>query len=434
MTTNKQKPQICLLGASFDTGNLGVNSLAEASIKCILHKWPDAEVILLDSERQPGQSQLQIGGKNVTIYELPIRFSKNIFLPNHFCVLLMYALLLKLFPNNKIKTALAKRNPYLKRIIETDLVVDITGGDSFSDIYGLRRFIFVFLSKLLPIEFGKKLFLLPQTYGPFNSAISKVLAKYILKRAAAIYSRDKASIEYLRDFLNSPDANSKMRCLPDVAFVLDPSEPEHIDTTTLKNIKAKNTILIGLNVSGLLYNGGYTRNNMFGLKTDYRKTIEAVIDLLMKYNNTVVLLVPHVFPPAELHVESDPRACSIVYESASRKYKGRVFLVSGTYNHNESKYIVGLCDFFIGSRMHSCIEALSQFIPAVGLGYSKKFYGVFETVGVQQFALDMRQLETDQILTSVTGAFEQRQKTSDHLKLVIPEIQKQILNLFEDIL
>jgi hypothetical protein len=91
MAINKQKPQIALLGASFDTGNLGVNTLAEASIKCILHKWPDAEVSLLDSERQPGQSQLQLMGKNVTIYQLPIRFSKNVFLPNHFCTLLMSA-------------------------------------------------------------------------------------------------------------------------------------------------------------------------------------------------------------------------------------------------------------------------------------------------------------------------------------------------------
>jgi polysaccharide pyruvyl transferase WcaK-like protein len=433
MAINKQKPQIALLGASFDTGNLGVNTLAEASIKCILHKWPDAEVALLDSERQPGQSQLQLAGKNVTIYELPIRFSKNIFLPNHFCTLLMSALLLKLAPFSRLKKALMKRNPFLQKIIETDLVADITGGDSFSDIYGLRRFILVFLSKFLHIQFGKKLVLLPQTYGPYSSKIARVLARYILKRAAAIYSRDRAGIEYLHNFLNT-DTNKKVRCLPDVGFVLDPSEPKHIDTATLKNIKTKNAVLVGLNISGLLYNGGYTRNNMFGLKSDYRKTIDAVIDLLMKYENTAILLVPHVFPPPELEVESDPQVCLTVYKSANEKYANRIFLVQGQFNHNESKYIVGLCDFFIGSRMHSCIEALSQFIPAVGLGYSKKFYGVFETIGVQQFAIDMRQLETDQILTTITKAFEQRQITSDHLRLVIPEVQNKILNLFEDIL
>ena len=39
---------------------------------------------------------------------------------------------------------------------------------------------------------------------------------------------------------------------------------------------------MGLNVSGLLDMGGYTRNNAFGLKTDYRALIYNVIDFLIE--------------------------------------------------------------------------------------------------------------------------------------------------------
>ena len=48
------------------------------------------------------------------------------------------------------------------------------------------------------------------------------------------------------------------------------------------------------------------------------------------------------------------------------------------------KAVIGQCDFFIGSRMHACIAALSQGVPCVGVAYSMKFAGVFDTVGMER--------------------------------------------------
>ena len=75
-TNNKR---ITLLGASFDTGNVGVSALAEASIKCILNRWPDAEVTLIGSSRKDGEHQLNLLGCQIRVRILPIRFCKNIF-------------------------------------------------------------------------------------------------------------------------------------------------------------------------------------------------------------------------------------------------------------------------------------------------------------------------------------------------------------------
>ena len=48
MIDNKtEKLKVCLQGATFDTGNMGVSALAEASVKCIINKWPNADVTLL---------------------------------------------------------------------------------------------------------------------------------------------------------------------------------------------------------------------------------------------------------------------------------------------------------------------------------------------------------------------------------------------------
>lgn len=424
--------KIGLLGASFDTGNMGVSALTESAIKCILCRWPDAEVTLLDSDGVADERWQRIGEKDVCIKELPIRFCKNIFLGNHFLVLCFYALLFKVFRWEGFKRFCARRNASLRSIIQMDMVADITGGDSFSDIYGMRRFALGFLRKWLVLLYGKKLIMLPQTYGPFKRRTAKAMARYILKRASLVYSRDRDSLDYVKSLLNSNTESGKIRFTPDVGFVLDSREPQNTGISRPRKLRAEDAIVVGLNISGLLYNGGHTRNERFGLKTDYRQLVYEVARLLLENDKVKLLLVPHVLPPAPAEV-NDAVACLKLYEQLGREYPGRIFLVKGEYDQGEIKYVIGLCDFFIGSRMHSCIAAMSQGIPAIGLAYSKKFRGVFETVDGEQFVVDMRHAKVEQILTTVSKAFEQRKMTARHLKTVVPGVQKQILDLFKDI-
>ncbi|MDD5327564.1 MAG: polysaccharide pyruvyl transferase family protein [Phycisphaerae bacterium] len=424
--------KICLLGASFNTGNLGVSALAESSIKVILHRWPDAEIILLGSGYAPQQQRLLLLQKEVCVRTVPVRFSKNIFLPYHFLWFVLYGLITKILPTSRLKNGLVNRNPYFKAVYETDIVMDITGGDSFSDIYGFRRFFIGFLCKWLVIFLGKKLILLPQTYGPFKNSLSKAMARYVVNRAILVYSRDRVGVEDVKNLLNIHTQNGKVRFAPDVAFVLDCRKPVDFDKSFLSRT-GRDITVVGINISGLLFNGGYNRNNMFGLRTDYRELVCAIIEMLLRDDSVVVVLVAHVFPQSDCEVESDMDACSKVYQMIGEKYKGRIFPAEGKYDQNEIKYIIGRCDFFIGSRMHSCIAALSQGIPAVGLAYSKKFRGVFQTVGMERFAVDMRQPTQEEILSIVNSAFENRLSTAAHLRDVIAELQNTVLDVLKGI-
>ena len=430
--TKQENLKICLLGASFDTGNLGVSALAESSIKIILNRWPGAEIVLLGSGSAEGEHSLTLSGREIRVRIERMRFCKNVFLRSHFFVLLLNAVLLKLLPFKGFKKLLSAINPYVKTLVETDKVFDITGGDSFSDIYGLRRFlIYGFLQKWLVTQFGKELILLPQTYGPCTRSITRRMAKSVLKRASVVYARDTESVEYVRELFGNHSVNGKLRFMPDVAFILDSDEPDTIDVGSLDKVRNKSSIVVGLNISGLLFNGGYTQENMFGLKTSYRELIDSIVDYLMKDERILLLLVPHVLAPSRT-VEDDPYACRQLYDKLSKKYPGRTFLTQGNYNHNNIKYIIGLCDFFIGSRMHACIGALSQSIPAVGIAYSKKFHGVFESVGLGDYVADAYQCGNNvELLSIVKSAFEKRDQTKKHLDNVIPKIKVEILEMLE---
>jgi colanic acid/amylovoran biosynthesis protein len=432
---NKNNRKVCLLGASFTTGNMGVSALADSSIKIIINRWPDAEITIIGGGYAPQQQRLSIMGKELNISTFPVRFSKNIFLPYHFLWFTFYGVLSKLLPNSRFKSHFIGRNIYFKVLYEADVVVDITGGDSFSDIYGFRRFFRGFLYKWLVIFLGKQLVLLPQTYGPFKKKLTKRMARYVMRHASIIYSRDRVGMEYTRQLLNLHKENGKIRFAPDVAFVLDAHEPEKIRDDEIQKLRTKNSVAVGLNISGLLFNGGYTQDNMFGLKTDYKELVSEIIKLLLKHDKVVFFLIPHVFPPKGLglEIESDSEACRQVYEQMHGEYPGRIFFMQGAYDHNEIKYLIGKCDFFIGSRMHSCIAALSQCIAAVGLAYSKKFRGVFESVDVEKFAIDICNAEKEEVLSTVETAFEHRQETASRLRDTIPKIQQQLLGVFNDI-
>src|SRR5260370_8273194 len=119
--------------------------------------------------------------------------------------------------------------------------------------------------------------------------------------------------------------------------------------------------------------GGYTHKNMFGLKDDYNELMKRLIEFFIHSRGTTVLLVPHVFGGVEDNSESDSVACETVYRSLQPVYGNKILLVSGRYDQNEIKYIIGMCDFFVGSRMHACIAALSQSIPVLAISYTAKF-------------------------------------------------------------
>jgi polysaccharide pyruvyl transferase WcaK-like protein len=428
---DKRGIKVGLLGASFDTGNLGVSTLAESSVKAVLHRWPDAEIIFLGSGYVPGEQRLSLMGREVCIRTLPIRFCKNIFMPYHFLKYVFYGFLSKVLRKLRLSDKLLSRNQYFKTFYEIDIVADITGGDSFSDIYGTRRFFLGFLNKWVAVFLGKRLIMLPQTYGPFKKSMTEKIAKYILKRCDLVYSRDKAGVEYVRKLLKNRVNGDKIRFAPDVGFILDAHRPDDFDGALLSKMSGKKTITVGLNISGLLFNGGYSRNNMFGLKTDYRNLVHRIVELFLAKEGVVVVLVPHVFPPAGYEVESDPAACRSVYEAFGENYRDRLFLVDSKLNHNQIKYIIGLCDFFVGSRMHSCIAAISQCVASAGLAYSDKFRGVFEIAGVGDYVADMRYAREDEILAFLEKAFEFRKVTAAKLKKIVPLVQRRVESIFD---
>ena len=414
---------VCLLGASFSTGNLGVSALAWSSIKLIKQKYPKATIFIIGAGREISSTQIEMNGEIIEISIYPVRYTPKLFVDNHILGIYSKVLLCKLFPCLKKKF---KADNTLGIMLKSDLICDITGGDSFSDIYGFTRFFKAFLLKRASQLTGHPFIMLPQTYGPFKSWFCQILAKIILKKSTVILSRDKEGVSAVKYLLGESE---KIKLCPDVAFLLDPVSFSYPLMPEIQKLKKLGQRIVGLNISGLLYHGGYTGKNEFGLAVNYKELIKSIIQKFAS-DNIKILLIPHVFSRNNLAIESDLNACQLIYNAFSEEMQQQLLFSDYIFNESEAKYLIGQCDFFMGARMHTCIAALSQCIPTIGMAYSKKFAGVFESIDVINSVIDMTTTNNAQAMAIIDSLYQQREITQYKLTITIPLAKEQVTKSF----
>ncbi len=241
-----------------------------------------------------------------------------------------------------------------------DCIFDFTQGDSFTDIYGQDRFEYwtklkeYFISKKIPFIIGS------QTIGPFTNPENEKRAIDVLKKSYSVFSRDIMTYNYVK---NNLLCNSYLTT--DIAFFLPYKKSIIIDKA------------VGFNPSGLLWNGGYTRTNQFGLSVDYREYCKKTIELFLE-KGFEVHLIGHVIDEDLSNVDNDLLAINELHNIFPSTIIAPLFK-----NPIEAKSYISKMSIFIGARMHSTIAAVSSSVPVIPFSYSRKFEGLFETINYE---------------------------------------------------
>lgn len=423
------KRTIMILGATYNTNNYGVRVLLSGAVQNVVQTLPGVRVRVLDYQYYPAvwDEPTDSGAQMVAL--LNLRFSWKLQLPNNIFRLVFWAFVARAIPHRGLRERWLGCNPWIKQILDADLHFSLAGGDSFSDIYGLVRLLYVGFPQILVLLLGRRLRLLPQTYGPFQSKTARIVARAILRNAESIYSRDSKGVDIVESLIG------KMRTIkvvPDVGFSMSP-EPLTADLLAqVNNIRAGKP-LIGLNISKLLYMGGYSGANMFGLKENHVEFIGKLIDAILARTEANIILVPHVFGE---HGESEVVLCRNIYPALSLRHPGRIGFIDRPFNHRQIKSLIGQCDVFSGGRMHACIAAVSQCVPTVSLAYSDKFAGVMAVIDSPGAGVaDLRQADASDVFSAISRTLSSRNEFRQHLKERIPQVKRSILLAFrEDIL
>jgi polysaccharide pyruvyl transferase WcaK-like protein len=271
-------------------------------------------------------------------------------------------------------------------VAKLDVMLDIGAGDSFTDIYQHRRFALMVGTKLRTRMAGVPLVLSPQTIGPFSRQPHTALAAMALKAADAVFARDPLSFEAAEAL--APAARIERSV--DVAFVL-PYDPAP------KGPGCR----VGVNVSGLLYNGGYTGKNEFGLAVDYREFTHRLVETFLAMEGVTVELIEHVSSPEQPRDDD-----GVAVDAVKARYPAAIRVPAFTAPSAAKSHISGL-DFLVGARMHATIAAFSSGVPVVPVSYSRKFEGLFGGLGYGRL-VPAKGISTEEALTLTLKAFAER--------------------------
>lgn len=328
---------------SLNNANMGCNALTYSAIKLILQALPShiksCKFIIFTHEN----------AKCLELY--PTLADVDV------CLQEIY-IGLKGIIKGVLRNDLPKRTSFYKAIKECDILFEIGGGDSFSDIYGLKRLYNYYRLHSLAWKANVPTAFLPQTIGPFASPKAQHLAEKLLRNSVKIFVRDPISYNVANDYVGK----DKLSKTIDMAFFME-SEGRS------SNFNKKKTV--GINPSGLLWNGGYTADNQFGLKDDYRDVLRT---LIMSIDNELydIAVFAHVLDGPGYSIEDDYKVCKqLVAEFPQCK------IAPFFYTPVEAKSYVSELDFVVAARMHACIAAYSTGVPVFPLAYSRKFKGLF---------------------------------------------------------
>lgn len=304
--------KVLVAWADNSSTNLGVRALAQGARALVRSVWPNAEI------------DCQSFGNGAS----PVAINNRSFLAER-------------VPGTDVITNWLK---------SYDLMVDMRWGDSFTDIYGIRRLVSMNeMARLankanVPVVYG------PQTLGPFDTSIGRYYGRQALSRASAVVSRDSKSSLYANRLGRPVNATST-----DVVFGID------------KPVRDK-TIDVALNISGLLWNPNPHVNF-----ENYRSDMTALADRLVASGREVTLFA-HVLDSSN-HDNDVPALAEFVEQSSGTVMK---FIPNGL---DEVRAFVASANLVIGARMHACLNALSVGTPAIPLAYSRKFAPLLSDLG-----------------------------------------------------
>lgn len=346
--------KICLLFHSTCSENLGVGALTQSQIdilKSVAHHTRNTPHITIVDWKTPNKAY--ISDPLVTV--LPVGRSEIM---------------------NPLKL--------MSALYGSDLVIDIGAGDSFSDIYGAKRYWLMSLIKLQALVGSKQYILAPQTIGPFTKRHRKFVARILTKLATKIIVRDERSADYVSQW----SLGSKLVTATDLAFSLPFTQ----------HSKSRKRPKVGLNLSALLWHEGAN----FALETSFQTTTQSLIKNLLEHpEKPEIFLVPHVLASSN-KIEDDYALAKLL-----QKRFPTLKIAPRFKDPSDAKSFISGLDFLVGTRMHACIAAVSSGVACTPWAYSRKFEGLFSDLNYNHVN-DLRSLNSQELVAQAIDDFDRR--------------------------
>lgn len=280
---------------------------------------------------------------------------------------------------------------------QVDLVAAVSGNQFLSmGRYGWP-FPLVSFGPALAHLFGKPLYVLPQSIGPFKRGWERVLLKWIYGRARKVYLRDNVSMDLARE-IGLPARTVSFA--PDPAFGLPACSLEQA-----RNTLSRYGYQPGKKALGVTVIAPIARTLDEKSVDQYYQDMAVVLDRFARTYHTHIYIFSQVTGPTAR--EDDRRAGREVLSRLPRDQQA-VSLVEETLSPGMLKACYGCMDLFIASRLHSGIFSTGAGVPTLFIGYFTKTRGLLQAMGLEDWLLELGKMDSVQLWEKLTQAWENR--------------------------
>ncbi len=293
----------------------------------------------------------------------------------------------------------------LREYAASDLVIAAGGGYLYttSSIRGNVVLLINLYCFFFAVLLGKPVALYAQSIGPFAGSLQSRLVRRVLSMVMLVEVREDFSRRLLDDWgLATPVAR-----VADAAFLLPAREPER-----------------GLD-SGASGGGatvGMTARKWFrnrDRQLEYEQSLASFVRWLIQERGASVVFLPQV---TYTEGRDDDRVVARRVASAVDR-DDRVQVVESELTAPEIKWLCGRMDFFVGTRMHSNIFALSSGVPTVAIAYQPKTTGIMTELGLGRWVVPIDGLSLAELQRAFDGVCEGRDEIRRRLEAAIPELE-----------
>jgi colanic acid/amylovoran biosynthesis protein len=310
-----------------------------------------------------------------------------------------------------------ERQGLLQAYLQADMVVSAAG----NFLYSSGKIGLPFLLALFAIFYarlaGKAIYTLPQTLGPIHRRRERFLARSVLSKARLVLIRDPISVGVWKTWaVQGP----QWTLLPDLAFAR-PAEPDRQEALALLRDyeiqEGRHRPWLGVT---LIHWSAQSRS--FGRQERYEDAVEAAIrDFLANCHGQVVLFAQVQGPSSAEDDRIPARRVLAQLEDVGE----HVALVDRWVPPHVLKAAYGQMDLFLGTRLHSNIFALTEGVPAVAIGYQYKTRGVMRMLDLEDWVLDIEQVDRETLVCLLNRAWLERKRTRTHIQQVLPTLRLQ---------
>jgi polysaccharide pyruvyl transferase WcaK-like protein len=270
---------------------------------------------------------------------------------------------------------------------------------------------------LIGILLRKPVVVYAQSIGPFETVLTRFLARFVLNKVSLIIVRESISENYLNiNRISRPD----VVLTSDSAFLLDPISPIEAKSILAKEgVDVENRPIFGVAMSQIIHRWMFPDCRDSRRKYElYTDTMARVADYLVERFDSTVILLSQCIGKFARH--DDRIAAMETYRKVV--HPDRVKVILGQYTPSELKGVIGCCQLMVSSKMHSAIAAVTMLVPTVVLAYSYKTQGIFgRKLGMTHLIVDVRHSNSKTLFEEITEKIDHAWSSRKRISNVLHE-------------